>query len=164
MVGPLMINLCGLIIAAQLPLPEGLIPVNLCRTQHQVSSDRRIVAMTKPTAQTGLTCCAAKTAHRLEFTRVEVEEILRLPRARQPRRAPRRACARRLSRPDGLARGRAGQTDRQASWPRGTPCAAATLFISPPCFRRAGLRTGPLSAGRAISVPRPQARYKLVPL
>jgi hypothetical protein len=34
--------------------------------------------MTKPTAQTGLTCCAVKTAHRLDFTRVEVEEILRL--------------------------------------------------------------------------------------
>src|SRR5262249_40221007 len=34
---------------------------------------------------------------RLEFTRVGVEEILRLSRARQPRRPPRRACARRLS-------------------------------------------------------------------
>jgi hypothetical protein len=36
------------------------------------------MAMTKSTAQTGLTCCAVKTAHRLEFARVEVEEILRL--------------------------------------------------------------------------------------
>ena len=91
----------------------------------QASSDRRSIAMTKPTAQNGVTCCAVKTAHRLEFTRVEVEEILR-PSARkaaastaQARIARRLATPSRPSRPDGLARGRAGQTDRHATWPSG---------------------------------------------
>src|SRR6266511_1755440 len=114
------------------------------------------MAMTKPTAQTGLTCCAVNTAHRLEFTRVEVEEILRLSARKaaastaQARIAKRLATPSRPSRPDGPAWGRAGQTDRHATWPSGTPCAATTLFISPPCFRRAGPRTEPLPAGRAI--------------
>jgi len=94
--------------------------------------------MTKPTAQTGLTCCAVKTAHRLEFTRVEVEEILRLSARKAAASTAQARIARRLSRPDGLACGRAGQTDRHATWPSGTPCAATTLFISPPCFRRGG--------------------------
>ena len=109
--------------------------------------------MTKPTAQTGLTCCAVKTAHRLDFTRVEVEEILRLSARKAAASTAQARIARRLSRPDGLACGRAGQTDRHATWPSGTHCAATTLFISPPCFRRAGPRTEPLPAGRAISVP-----------
>ena len=90
-------------------------------------------------------------------------EILRLSARKAAASTAQARIARRLSRPDGLACGRAGQTDRHATWPSGTPCAATTLFISPPCFRRAGLRTEPLPAGRAISVPRPQARYKLVP-
>src|SRR5207237_2684743 len=121
------------------------------------------MAMTKPTAQTGLTCCAVKTAHRLDFTRVEVEEILRLSARKAAASTAQARIARRLSRPDGLACGRAGQTDRHATWPSGTACAATTLFISSPCFRRAGLRTAPLPAEGAISVPRPPARYKLLP-
>ena len=72
--------------------------------------------MTKPTAQTGLTCCAVKTAHRLEFTRVEVEEILRLSARKAAASTAQARIARRLSRPDGLACGRAGQTDRHATW------------------------------------------------
>src|SRR5207245_1419774 len=65
--------------------------------------------------------CAVKTAHRLEFTRVEVEEILRLSARKaaastaQARIARRLATPSRPSRPDGLAWGRAGQTDRHAT-------------------------------------------------
>jgi hypothetical protein len=59
----------------------------------QVRSDPRSVAMTKPTAQTGLSCCAVRTAHRLEFTGVEVEEILRLY-ARKAAASTPQACMR----------------------------------------------------------------------
>jgi hypothetical protein len=88
--------------------------------------------------------------------RVEVEEILRLSARKaaastaQARIARRLATPSRPSRPDGLACGRAGQTDRHATWPSGTPCAATTLFISPPCFRRrARVRSLCLLGGRS---------------
>jgi D-isomer specific 2-hydroxyacid dehydrogenase, NAD binding domain len=71
--------------------------------------------------------------------------------------SPFRAQGSRVDRP-GAHRQAAGDTVTSV-----TPCAATTLFISPPCFRRAGPRTEPLPAGRAISVPLPQVRYKLVP-
>jgi hypothetical protein len=56
------------------------------------------MAMTKPTAQTGLTCCAVKTAHRLEFTHVEVEEILRLSARKAAASTAQARIARRQSR------------------------------------------------------------------
>ena len=94
--------------------------------------------MTKPTAQTGLTCCAVKTAHRLEFTRVEVEEILRLSALKAAASTAQARIARRLSRPDGLARGGLGR-------PIGTrPGRAARLAR----LRRYSSRR-PASGGRA---------------
>ena len=119
--------------------------------------------MTKPTAQTGLTCCAVKTAHRLDFTRVEVEEILRLSArmaaasTAQPHMHPAAVTPRRTSPRPGQADRSAGDlAERHALRGYDAIHLAALLQAGGPAYGAFACWDGDLLA-------RPQARYKLVP-